>query len=59
MQNIDMHVDGNTLTLKIDLSKRLGHSSSGKNVIIATTGGNKGVPGHDGIKVGVNIYTGA
>jgi len=33
------------LIIRIDLNQELGVSSSGKSVIIATTGGNVAVPG--------------
>jgi len=57
MQNIEMSVDGNILTVKIDISKRQGKSKSGKTVIIASTGGNMPIPESNDIKIGVNCYT--
>ena len=33
MKNIDMKVDGDILTIKVDLSQRFGQSSSGKSII--------------------------
>ncbi|MDE3023514.1 MAG: hypothetical protein KGI54_16970 [Pseudomonadota bacterium] len=57
MQNIEMKKDGNILTIKIDLSERHGKSSSGKSVVVATTGGNASVPGAEDIKIGINCYT--
>ena len=56
MKNIELSVDGSSLTVKIDLTKEFGPSASGKTIIIATTEGNKSVPGHDLIKVGINVY---
>ncbi|MFQ5963230.1 MAG: hypothetical protein ACE5KZ_02990 [Candidatus Scalinduaceae bacterium] len=56
MQNVDMSVDGSILTIKVDLAKDFGPSASGKTTIIASTKGNKNVPGKDGIKIGLNIY---
>ena len=56
MKNVDMTVDGNILTIKVDLSKDFGPSSSGKTTIIASTEGNQSVPGKEAIKVGLNIY---
>ena len=58
MQNVSVQVEGNTLVLTVDLDQELGVSSSGKSVIIATTGGNVSlsVPGYDEIKVGLNVY---
>ncbi len=56
MKNVEMAVDGNTLTIKVDLSKEYGPSSSGKTIIIASTEGNQSVPGNEGIKIGLNVY---
>ncbi|MFW0861894.1 MAG: hypothetical protein AAGT88_07415 [Dethiobacter sp.] len=56
MKNVEMKIDGNILTIAVDLTKDFGLSSSGKTVIIASTEGNANVPGHDAIKVGLNVY---
>lgn len=56
MKNVTMEVSENILTIKADLSKRLGKSSSGKTTIVATTEGNVSVPDTDGIKIGLNIH---
>ena len=37
MKNIDMTVEENILTIKVDLTKEFGLSSSGKSIIIAST----------------------
>lgn len=50
-----MSVAGNILTIKVDLSKEFGPSSSGKTIIVASTEGNVSVPGRDE-KVGLNVY---
>ncbi len=55
MKNADMSVEGNILTIKVDLSKEFGPSSSGKTIIIASTEGNVSIPGRDE-KVGLNVY---
>jgi hypothetical protein len=55
MKNVQMTVDGNILTIKVDLSKEFGPSSSGKTIIIASTEGNIAVPDRDE-KVGLNVY---
>ena len=55
MKNVEMAVDGNILTLKVDLSREFGPSASGKTTIIATTEGNISVPDRDE-KVGLNVY---
>ena len=56
MKNVEMKVDGNMLTITVDLSKEFGPSSSGKTTIIATTEGNVTIPGREE-KIGLNIYT--
>jgi hypothetical protein len=56
MKNVEMTVDGNTLTIKVDLSKEFGPSSSGKTIIIASTEGNVVISGHEEAKVGLNVY---
>ena len=56
MQNVEFEVEGDQLVIRIDLSQELGESSSGKSVIIATTGGNVAVPGREAVKVGLNVY---
>ena len=56
MKNIEMSTEGNILTIKIDLSQRFGKSSSGKSTIVASTEGNQSVPGHEEIKIGLNVY---
>ena len=56
MQNVAFEVEGDQLVIRIDLSQELGESSSGKSVVIATTGGNVAVPGREAVKVGLNVY---
>jgi hypothetical protein len=55
MKNVEMTVTGNILTIKVDLSKEFGPSSSKKSVIIASTEGNVSVPDRQE-KVGLNVY---
>ena len=55
MKNVEMKVENNILRITVDLSKKFGKSSSGKNVIIASTDGNVDVSGRDE-KVGLNVY---
>ena len=57
MKNIDMKVEGNKLTITVDLSERYGKSSSGKSIIIASSEGNQAIPSNEDIKIGLNIYT--
>jgi len=56
MQNVTAKVSGNILTLTIDLSQRLGPSSTGKTMMIATTKGNATAPG-TAVKFGLNVFT--
>ncbi len=56
MKNVEMSLEGNILTIKVDLSKEFGPSASGKTIIIATTEGNVTIPGHEEAKVGLNVY---
>ena len=55
MKNVDMTVEGNMLTIKVDLTKEFGPSSSGKTIIIASTEGNMSIPDREE-KVGLNVY---
>ncbi len=55
MKNVEMSVDGDILTIRVDLSKEFGPSSSGKTIIVASTEGNVSVPEREE-KVGLNIY---
>ncbi|MBS3949551.1 MAG: hypothetical protein KGZ53_02635 [Peptococcaceae bacterium] len=56
MKNIEMNLNGNILTITIDITKNFGPSSTGKTTIIASTEGNVSAPGHDEIRIGVNVY---
>jgi len=56
MKNVEMTVEGNILTIKVDLTEEFGPSSSGKTIIIASTEGNVGVPGDEDKRVGLNVY---
>jgi len=56
LKNVEMSVTGNILTIRVDLTKDFGPSSSGKTIIIASTEGNAPVPGNDAVKVGLNVY---
>ena len=55
MKNVEMTVDGQMLTIKVDLSKDFGPSSTGKTILIASTEGNIVVPSREE-KVGLNVY---
>lgn len=55
MKNVEMTVEGNTLIIKVDLSRDFGPSKSGKTIIVASTEGNATVPDRKE-KVGLNVY---
>jgi hypothetical protein len=55
MKNVEMSVDGNILTIKVDLSKEYGPSSSGKTIIVASTEGNVPIPDREE-RLGLNVY---
>lgn len=52
--NITATIEGDTLTLTIDLATTLGPSRSGKTTLIASTNGNAVLP--DGSRLGLNVY---
>lgn len=56
MKNVEMSIEGNILTIKVDLSKDFGPSASGKTIIIASSEGNQSIPGKELIKIGLNVY---
>ena len=51
-----MTVEGNILTIKVDLTKDFGPSSSGKTIIIASTEGNISISDSIEGKIGLNVY---
>jgi len=58
MENIKYEINGDKLTIEIDLSKELGESKSGKSIVIATTRGNKKLDGYEkkNVMFGLNCY---
>jgi hypothetical protein len=56
MKNVEMKVEGNILTIKVDLTEEFGPSSSGKTIIIASTEGNIAIPEKEEVKIGLNVY---
>ena len=56
MKNVEMSLEGNILTIKVDLLKEFGPSASGKTIIISSTEGNVPIPGREDVKVGLNVY---
>lgn len=55
MKNVEMTVEKGVLTIKVDLSKEFGPSSTGKNIIVATTEGPVTLPDREE-KLGLNVY---
>jgi hypothetical protein len=55
MKNVEYSVNGNTLTITVDLTKEFGPSASGKTVIIATTEGNVRLADREEF-MGLNVY---
>lgn len=56
MKNVEMKLENNILTIKVDLTKEFGPSSSGKTIIIASTEGNISIPDKEDVKIGLNVY---
>jgi hypothetical protein len=56
MDNVVFQVEGHRLVIVVDLSQEVGESSSGKSIILASSGGNVSVPGFEDIKIGLNVY---
>ncbi len=56
MKNVKMSVTDNKLLIEVDLSQSFGQSSSGKSITVASTEGNKTVPGTEDFKIGLNVY---
>lgn len=57
MKNVKTSVDGDILTITVDLSQEVGPSSSGKTIIIGSSMGNKPIDRkHPDVRVGVNVY---
>lgn len=52
-KNVSYEVQGDRLTIVVDLSQSFGPSKSGKTTIIASTEGNAKV---DGVTIGLNVY---
>lgn len=58
MRNCIVKVDGDRMTISVDLSKNLGRSKSGKSLLIASTDGAAHVDVKGGrVAVGLNVYT--
>jgi hypothetical protein len=53
-KNVVVRVEGNKLTIEVDLSREYGPSSTGKTIIVATTAGSIKVT--DKISLGLNVF---
>jgi len=58
MENVEMTVSKKgILTIRVDLNSDCGQSKSGKSIVIASTKGNKPVPGEGRDEIiGLNVY---
>jgi hypothetical protein len=55
-RNVTYSVNGNILTVTMDMSAKAEESASGKTLIVATTSGNKLLPNTNGFILGINAY---
>ena len=56
MKNVELSLDGDILTIRVDSTQTFGPSSFGKTTIIASTEGNVAVgPGREE-RIGLNVY---
>ena len=58
MRNVEAEIDGQWLTMRVNLAEEEELSGSGKSMVIASSEGNQSVGEYQGrtIKVGVNVY---
>jgi hypothetical protein len=59
MKNVSMKIEGKVLKIEINLDVPGMPSKTGKSVIIASTEGNKSLPGNitdQDFKIGLNVY---
>ena len=56
MKNCEMKLNGDILTINVDISKEFDVSSSKKSIIIASTEGNVSIPDKEDIKISLNVY---
>ena len=54
-KNLQATIEGDELVIRINLTERLGESSTGKSITVATTSGNQKVEGTD-VVIGINAY---
>lgn len=54
MKNVEYTINKNKLVITVDLGKSFGPSSTGKTIIVATSGGTTPLEG--GCKLGLNVF---
>ena len=59
MQNVQMAVNGNVLTITVALDAQGVPSKTGKTLVLASTHGNVPVPDRPDMRLGLNIYRSA
>lgn len=55
-ENVSLTVDGEKAVITVDLAHR-GQKSEKGNYRVASTLGNQRVPGHPGMRIGLNIFS--
>lgn len=55
MKGIKQEVKGNKLILEIDLDQNFGDSSTGKSIVVATSGGHQKLEERPGISYSLNV----
>lgn len=58
MENVEYKLDAKSgiLTIKVDMSKELGPSASGKTILIGSTRGAVKVDGTEDVKLNLSVY---
>lgn len=57
LKNVRYEVEGDTLTIVVDLSQDLGLSASGKSELVASTGGGTQINGAErGVMLNLTVY---
>ena len=56
MKNVECSLDGDILTIRVDLSQAFGPSGSGKTTSMASTEGNVPAGPDRDEKIGLNVY---
>jgi hypothetical protein len=54
MKNVEIKIEGEKMTITVDLSKTFGPSKSGKTTVIASSEGNVAIS--PGVFLGINVY---